>query len=180
MKGIKETLIISLFSYGLLCHFGLQAADSSGHQAPSSLSDFTPQMALACIQLNKDLNLASQQMIGTETHKSELASKIRYLDEQIEERRRLIESLDQRHSQQNNKNYNQLVQQFNDLSDERKTTLRDYNHQHSLHLSQHNSVIRLEERLNQQCFQNIRLDQTVYQEACVGEAVRWCSAFEFN
>ena len=141
---------------------------------------FSLDMARACIQLNSDLGLASQQMLATESSKAELASKIRYLEGVIEERRSLIEELDRVATQQNNENYNQLVTQYEDLTEERRRAIADYNDTHERHVSQHNSVIRLEQRFNNQCLQNISLTEDVYREACKDQQVRWCNAFNFN
>lgn len=142
--------------------------------------EFNLANARDCIRLNKDLNLASQQMLRTEKEKAELASKVRYLEKVIEERRLLIKQLDQRRYQENNDNYNQLIEQFESLRAERKDTIRQYNTQHELHVSQHNSVIRLEQRFSSTCLSNISLSESVYRQACESEDVRWCSAFNFN
>ncbi len=170
MNRITTGLLIS----SLLLSSALLAAE------PGSKSDFSLADARDCIRLNKDLNLASQQMLSTEKLKAELASKVSYLEKVIKERRTLIEQLDQRHYQQNNDNYNQLIEQFESLRAERKDTIRQYNTQHELHVSQHNSVVRLEQRFSADCLSNISLSETVYQQACAAEDVRWCSAFEFN
>lgn len=146
----------------------------------NSDSTFTLEMANSCISLNKDLKLASEQMIRTENLKSELASKIHYLDGVISERRQLIEKLDQRNTQQNNDNYNQLVSQYEELTDERRQALGVYNQQHDLHVSQHDSVIRLEQRFSSRCLYGIALTEDVYRTACGDSQIRWCTAFNFN
>ena len=145
--------------------------------APATI---TMEQAKTCIALNKDLNLASQQLIHTESEKSQLASRIHYLDDTLEERRRLIEKLDRVNTQQNNENYNQLVSQYEDLRDERRNTITQYNTKHELHISQHNSVIRLEQRFNADCLYNISIVRDIYEQACQQESVRWCTAFDFN
>lgn len=141
---------------------------------------FNKQKAFMCIQLNKDMNLASQQMIETETEKANLSSKVRYLQGAISERRNLIEELDQSNYQQNNDNYNQLFNQYESLVDEKAETVALYNEQQQLHLTQHNSVVRLEQRFNAQCLQQVEISQQLYKEVCQLEKVRWCSAFNFN
>ena len=141
---------------------------------------FTLEMANSCISLNKDLKLASEQMIKTETQKSELASKVHYLDGVIGERRNLIEKLDQRNTQHNNDNYNQLISQYEDLTEERRQAIDVYNRQHDLHVSQHDSVIRLEQRFSSQCLYGITLTEDVYRTACGDSQLRWCEAFNFN
>ena len=150
-------------------------ADSSNHE-------LTLEMANHCILLNKDLNTASQQLIKTETEKAEIASKIRYLDGAIDQRHALINQLDQTPDQQNNENYNQLIQQFENLTEERRETISDYNQQHQLHVIQHESVIRLEQRFNKKCLSNISIAEATYSKACEDElsSVRWCQAFSFE
>ena len=161
----------------ILCHstaFADEAVSSRDEGA------FNKQKAYMCIQLNKDLNQASQQMLETETEKANISSKIRYLQGAIKERRNLIEDLDQRSYQQNNDNYNQLVDQYESLVDEKAETVVLFNDQQQLHLTQHNSVIRLEQRFNSQCLQQVEITQKLYKEVCLLEKVRWCSAFNFN
>ena len=141
---------------------------------------FTKQQAFMCIQLNKDLNLASQQMLETESRKAYLKSKIVYLQGAIKERREQIEELDQRNYQQNNENYNQLVNQYEDLVEEKKETVNQFDLKHDMHVTQHNSVIRLEQRFSSKCLDQIVITQELYTEVCKLEDVRWCSAFSFN
>lgn len=150
--------------------------------AESDNATFTLEMATRCILLNKDLSLASSQLLNTENKKAEITSKIRYLERVIEERRALIEELDQVSTYQNNDNYNQLVEQFENLTEEKRETLKGYNKQHQLHVIQHESVIRLEQRFNKQCLNNISLPEDIYQQACESETatVRWCQAFSFE
>ncbi len=172
MKWNKKTLLLSI-------SLSLSSAAIPTARLYAE-NTFSLEMARACIQLNSDLGLASQQMLSTESTKSELASKIHYLEGVIEERRRLIEQLDQVATEQNNENYNQLVQQYEDLTTERRIAIAEYNETHQRHVTQHNSVIRLEQRFNRQCLQNISLTEEVYREACKDQHVRWCSAFNFN
>ncbi len=150
--------------------------------ANANASEFTLEQASRCILLNKDLNLASSQLIKTETKKAEMASKIHYLERIINERRTLIEQLDQIATHENNKNYNQLVLQFENLTQERRESIADYNQQHQLHIVQHESVIRLEQRFTSQCLNNIQLSESVYQQACDQQTtdIRWCQAFSFD
>lgn len=146
----------------------------------NSDNTFTLEMAQSCIVLNRDLKLAREQMIRTESLKSELASKVHYFDGVISERRHLIERLDQRNTQQNNDNYNQLISQYEDLTEERRQALSEYNQQHDLHVSQHDSVIRLEQRFSSQCLYGIILTEDVYRTACGDSQIRWCTTFNFN
>lgn len=141
---------------------------------------FTKQKAEMCIQLNKDVNLASQQMLQTESDKAHLKSKIQYLQGAIKERRDLIEELDQRNYQQNNENYNKLVGQYEDLVEEKSETIELFNEKQQLHVTQHNSVVRLEQRFSAQCLEQVEITQQLYHEVCKLENVRWCSAFSFN
>ena len=147
-------------------------ADSDGN--------ITKQHALVCIQLNKDLNLASGQMLETESNRTYIKSKITYLDSQLQQRRDLIHELDQRNTQSNNDNYNQLVNQFEELLEERKDEISNYDKEHQLYLSQHESVVRLERRFASECQENIQMAETLHQEVCRLEDVRWCSLFNFS
>ncbi len=153
----------------------LSAPTSATASQPFSLDN-----ARACIQLNKDLALAREQMLETEQEKAHLASKVHYLEGAIEERRSLINRLDQRNTQSNNENYNQLVSQYEDLSEERQDTIDDYNQTHDRHVVQHDSVVRLEQRFSSECLYEITLTEDIYTEACKFEDVRWCKAFSFN
>jgi len=147
-------------------------ADSDGN--------ITKQHALVCIQLNKDLNLASGQMLETESNRAYIKSKISYLDSQLQQRRELIHELDQRNTQSNNDNYNQLVNQFEELLEERKDEISGYNKEHQLYLSQHKSVVRLEQRFSSECQENIQIAEALHQEVCQFEDVRWCRLFNFS
>ena len=142
-------------------------------------SDFTLDQAFACIQLNKDLQLASQQMLQTENSKAHISSKISYLDGAIQERRDLIEKLDQTPSQDNNENYNQLVTQYENLVEERRDDIGKYQQIHQLHITQHESVIRLEQRFSQTCLTDIVISEEIYTQACQQQQVRWCTVFNF-
>ncbi len=137
------------------------------------------QLALSCIQLNKDMNLASQQMLSTESSKTTLTSKINYLQGQITQRRDKIRELDQRNTQSNNKNYNQLVTQFEDLLEERRQAITEYERQNQLHVTQHKSVVRLEQRFSDKCLDNIQITQELHKEVCQLEDIRWCNLFKF-
>ncbi|RDH82659.1 MAG: hypothetical protein DIZ80_10285 [endosymbiont of Galathealinum brachiosum] len=140
----------------------------------------TQEHALNCIQTNKDMILASQQMIETENTKTRLRSKIEYLQNEIRKRRQVIEKLDRQHDQGNNENYNQLITQFEDLMDERKQTISLYDQKNQLHVTQHKSVIRLEQRFSDLCFKNIQITQKMHKDICTGETIRWCSLFKFQ
>jgi len=139
----------------------------------------TKQHALSCIQLNHDMKLASQQMLTTESDKSHLKSKINYLQKEITKRRQLIEKLDQQNTQQNNNNYNALVTQFEDLVEERKQIIKLYNDENQLHKTQHESVVRLEERFSKTCLNGIKMTQKMHHDVCQSIDIRWCTLFEF-
>jgi len=172
---LKNILTLSA-TYILGCTLAMaNDSDNSSESGP-----FTKQKAQMCIQLNKDVNLASQQMLVTENDKTLLKSKILYLQGAIRERRDLIEELDQRNDQQNNDNYNKLFAQYEDLVAEKQETVELFNEQQQLHLSQHNSVVRLEQRFSATCLERVEITQQLYNEVCKLESVRWCSAFNFN
>jgi len=168
---------IYLISISYLLTFSAFASNSPQADISTYINE---QQALTCIQLNKDLNLASKQMLDSEANQAHLKSKIFYLDDEINQRRNLIEELDQRHYQENNQNYNQLVQQYEDLSDERQNTVRTYNEEHQRYLTQHESVVRLEQRFSNQCLQNIEITEALHARVCQLEDIRWCRAFNFN
>lgn len=173
MRKINLTLTITYV-------LGLSLAQASELSDSNTQGPFTKQRAYMCIELNKELNLASQQMIATENSKSHTKSKILYLQDAIKERRDLIEELDQRNYQQNNDNYNKLYNQYESLVEEKKETVNLFNQQQALHTSQHNSVIRLEQRFSSQCLNQVEISQQLYNEVCELEKVRWCSAFNFD
>lgn len=138
------------------------------------------QQALSCIQLNKDMNLASQQMLLTEPNTAHLKSKISYLSEELATRRNIIEQLDRRYTTENNDNYNSLVSQFEDLRDEYNETIELYNIEQQKYVSQHESVIRLEQRFSTECLQQISITQDLFNEVCQFEDIRWCTLFNFD
>lgn len=168
-------LFAYLISSFLLFSSSVLASDS----ATSEAGFITQQHALTCIQTNEDLNLASRQMLLTETDKSHLKSKIDYLHSEIEKRRQLIEKLDRQNSHENNDNYNQLFTQFEDLTDERKQTISLYKEKNQLHITQHESVIRLEQRFSNECLTSIQITEKMHNEICENSSVRWCSLFKF-
>jgi len=140
----------------------------------------TRQHALNCIQQNKEMSRASKQMINTETNKAHLKSKINYLQNEIQNRRLLIHKLDQRSDHSNNENYNQLVDQFETLIEEHKDNINLYNEENQLHISQHESVKRLEKRFSSQCLNNIQIKENLHKLVCAGENIRWCGLFQFQ
>lgn len=171
MKKILLTLSISLPLSTALAQ-NPPILDTSGF--------VTKEHALSCIQTNKDMNLASQQMIETENTKTSLTSKIEYLHTEIHKRRQLIDKLDRQRNQGNNENYNQLVTQFEDLMDERKQAVSLYDKENQLHATQHKSVIRLEQRFSELCFNNIQITQKMHRDICASESIRWCNLFKFQ
>jgi len=139
----------------------------------------TQQHALTCIQINKDMNLASQQLLSTEANKENIKSKINYLHNEIQKRRQLINRLDKQNNQSNNKNYNELIIQFENLVDERKQTISLYENENQLHVTQHESVIRLEQRFSNKCLNNLQITQEMHTQICKLQNIRWCSLFKF-
>ncbi len=168
----KFLLIISLLS--LSAH--VFANDSAALDANGFI---TQKHALNCIQTNKDMNLARQQMLATESKKAHLKSKIDYLHNEVQKRRQLIENLDRQHNQGNNKNYNQLITKFEDLREERKQDIVLYDEKNQLHITQHKSVIRLEQRFSNTCLDNIQITQKMHNAICLNENIRWCNLFKF-
>jgi len=169
----KIFIILSfLFSSPLLFANNSINVDKSGF--------ITRQHALSCIQINKDMTLASQQMLTTEANKSNLKSKINYLQNEIKSRRQLIHKLDQSNNQSNNENYNQLIDQFESLIEERKDSIKSYDKENQLHVSQHDSVIRLEKRFSTQCLNNIQIKENLHKLVCADENIRWCGLFQFQ
>jgi len=140
---------------------------------------FTHAHALNCIQINKDMNLASQQLLSTEANKANFKSKITYLHKEIQKRRQLINRLDKQNNQGNNKNYNQLIKQFENLVDERKHAISLYENENLLHVTQHKSVIRLEQRFSTKCLNNLQMTEELHTQVCKHQNIRWCSLFEF-
>ncbi|MCW9046502.1 MAG: hypothetical protein OQK46_00375 [Gammaproteobacteria bacterium] len=140
----------------------------------------TKQHALNCIQQNKEMSRASKQMINTETNKTHLKAKINYLQNEIKNRRQFIHKLDQSSDHSNNENYNQLIDQFELLIEEHKDAIKLYNQENQLHISQHNSVKRLEERFSSQCLNNIQIQENLHNVVCAGENIRWCGLFQFQ
>ena len=125
------------------------------------------------------MNLASQQMITTENTKTRLASKIKYLKNEIHKRRQLIEELDRQDNQVNNENYNQLITQFEDLIEERKQSIVLYKNKNQLLVTQHESVVRLEQRFSNQCLTNVKITKKMHLLVCQNEEIRWCNQFQF-
>ncbi|VAW65819.1 hypothetical protein MNBD_GAMMA08-711 [hydrothermal vent metagenome] len=150
---------------------------------PSSTSDdygfITRQYALSCIQLNKDLNLASKQMLETEEVKAHITGKISYLEKEIQKRRQLIEKLDQNSTRENNGNYNNLVTQFEDLLLERQHNITFYDKENQMHIVQHASVVRLEKRFSSQCLSEIKITEELHKSVCESKKNRWCEFFTF-
>lgn len=169
----KIFLILSyLIPTSLVCASNSINLDSNGF--------ITKQHALTCIQINKDMKLASQQMLTTESDKSHLKSKINYLHREITKRRQLIEKLDQQNIQGNNDNYNKLITQFEDLVEERKQVINLYNDENQLHETQHKSVVRLEQRFSKACLNGIKMRQEMHQDVCLSNDIRWCKLFQFK
>jgi len=139
----------------------------------------TRQHALSCIQLNKDVNLASEQMLETEKVKVHISSKISYLENEIQKRRQLIEKLDQNSTRENNENYNNLVTQFENLLLERQHNIKFYDEENQMHIVQHASVVRLEKRFSSQCLAEIKITEELHKDICKSEKNRWCELFTF-
>ncbi len=136
--------------------------------------------AINCIKANKEVDLAHQQMQDAGTEKALLSSKIHYLEAEIEKRRELIERLDRRHYQENNENYNQLVIRFEELVEERKLTIEEFNSKQQSYVSQFHDVTQLEKQFSSQCMQQVQIEKELYDEVCQYEVISWCKAFSFN
>ena len=138
------------------------------------------EFALGCIQLNLDLDQASEHMRQTETDRAELKARILYLKNEIRRRRDLIEELDQRSTQENNDNYNRLVDQYEELTEEHNQAVHDYNQQQNLFASQYNRVSELQQRFTSRCLQQMQMSEALYRDICESGDSRWCRAFHFS
>lgn len=167
-------IIASLITGSLMLTQAAQGEDSV------TTSAFGMDQARSCIAQGNELDEASKQLQSIEQHKNDLASKIHYLEGVVKERKTLIESLDKRNYQQNNQNYNELVEQYESLSQEHRDTISQYNQQHKRHLEQYNKINQLDQQFAQSCLKNINLTADIYRQACTGDDSRWCSAFSFN
>jgi TolA-binding protein len=139
----------------------------------------TRQQALVCIQINNDLLFSQHQASLSANRKQHLKSKIDYLHNEIQKRRNLINDLDQQKNQSNNKNYNQLITQFESLIEERKQTIALYEDEDQQHITHHQNVNRLDEQYLHQCSNNIQITQKLYKDVCNSLDNRWCSSFNF-
>ncbi|VAW62650.1 hypothetical protein MNBD_GAMMA11-908 [hydrothermal vent metagenome] len=139
----------------------------------------TRQNALGCIQSSTELAGERQQLRVVEADKLHLNSKIIYLQNEIEKRRRLIESLDKHPTQLNNENYNQLVTQFEALREEHRETIQLFEEKQNQFINQHSHFNELEHRHNAHCLDNIQVTRKLYLEVCEHDVSNWCKAFYF-
>jgi len=135
--------------------------------------------ALQCIKTNKTINVTQQNILASEANKANLKSKIDYLIGQIQKRRDLIEGLDQQPSQINNDSYNQLIDQFEELREERKNIIKIYNAADKQHLQQHEKYLDLQKTYSQQCLNNIQINKALFKKVCGLENSGWCGLFSF-
>lgn len=135
----------------------------------------TQEHALMCIKTNKTMNTISQELLSTENRKSLLKSKIHYLHNRIQKRRQLIEQLDQQHDQSNNKDYNQLITQFENLLNERKQSITFYDEENQLYVTQNKQLTHLEQQFSAQCLQHLKISNITYQNVCQSEKAGWCA-----
>lgn len=151
-------------------------ADSASKDAKGFI---THKDALHCMQLNKDVVASQQQLLSFATGKANLKSKIDYLQNQIQIRRRQIEELDQKNYQDNNKNYNQLIDQFESLMAERKQTIALYDKKDRQHQAHNQQDIKLQNTYTEQCLNHIKITKQIHKDACQQSNSRWCSKFKF-
>ena len=139
----------------------------------------THKHALTCIQKNKDIASSQQKLQAFDTRKATLKGKIDYLQKEIQIRRDKIEELDQRHYQDNNKNYNQLISQFDDLMAERKQAVAQYNKEDLQHIEQNNDDINMQNAYVEQCLNNVKITKTLHTQICKTSINPWCKGFTF-
>jgi len=135
--------------------------------------------AVHCIKLSENVTSSQQLLVNFESRKANLKSKIDYLHNQIQIRRVKIEELDQRNDQQNSKNYNQLINQFENLIEERKQVVAQYNLQNQNHLTHHQENIDLQNNYTKQCLNHIQVNQKLHKQLCTQLTNPWCSGFTF-
>jgi len=139
----------------------------------------THKQALSCMQMNKNIASSQQKLQAFDNSKATLKGKIEYLQKEIQIRRDKIEELDQRNYQSNNKNYNELVDQFEDLVAERKQTVAQYNKEDLQHIEQNNNDINLQNQYIEQCLNNVKITEKTYSQVCKTSNNPWCKGFTF-
>jgi len=139
----------------------------------------THKHALTCIQKNKDIASSQQKLQAFDTRKATLKGKIEYLQKEIQIRRNKIEELDQRHFHDNNKNYNQLISQFDELMAERKQTVAQYNKEDLQHIEHNNNDIDMQNYYIEQCLNNIKITKNLHSQICKTSNNPWCEGFSF-
>lgn len=142
-----KNLVLSRSLHLIICCVFSVAA----YALPNSSDLRNPQQSIQCMQLNHDRKLALDQIQRTAQVKIDLKSKINYLHKIIQKRRDLITQLDKLANQTNNKNYNQLVKQFDELVKERKLAMSAYRQKHRQHKVQRESEERLTQRFTTLC-----------------------------
>ena len=135
--------------------------------------------ALQCIQLDKDIRLTKQKTLRHLNTKTNLKSKIDYLQNEINQRRRLIEDLDQKHTQINNDNYNKLIIQFENLLEEHKQSIENYNDENDLHKTDNTHAIQLQQTYSDACLNGIQITEELHKDICSREQSEWCGLFKF-
>ncbi len=139
----------------------------------------THEHALRCIQMGKDVVASHQHLLTFETRKASLKNKINYLHEQIELRRQKITELDQQHYQENNKSYNLLIAQFEELVEERKHTITIYNNENKKHLAHGAENVTLQNTYTEQCLNHIQITEILHKKVCPNSNTKWCTEFTF-
>jgi len=135
--------------------------------------------ALQCIQLDNDIRLSKQKTLNHLNTKTNLKSKIDYLQNEIDQRRRLIEDLDKKHTQINNENYNQLIIQFETLREEHRQSIDKYNNENELHQTDNTNVIHLQQTYSSTCLDGIQITEKLHKDICSQKQSEWCGFFKF-
>ncbi len=163
----------------LCCVFNATSVYALDTETDDSSNYITYRQALNCIESSQNLEARRQQLRLDEADKVYTSSKIMYLQREVGKRRKLIKSLDLRHTQQNNENYNQLVAQFEALLEEHRTTVEIFNKKQRLFLDQHKRFSEIEYNHNAHCLQQAHITKSLYDEVCDHDESSWCKSFYF-
>ncbi|HED34442.1 MAG TPA: hypothetical protein ENJ08_09540 [Gammaproteobacteria bacterium] len=163
----------------LCCMLNAASAYALDTETGENSDYITYQQALSCIQSSQNLEARRQQLRLDEADKAYISSKVMYLQNEVRKRRKLIESLDQRHTQQNNENYNQLVNQFEALLEEHRATIELFDKKQRLFLNQHKQFSEIEYNHNARCLQQTHITKSLYNEVCSHDESSWCRSFYF-
>jgi len=163
----------------LCCIFNTTPTYALDAETGDNTDYITYQQALNCIESSQNLEARRQQLRLDEADKAYIGSKVMYLQNEVRKRRKLIASLDQRHTQQNNENYNQLVVQFEALLEEHRETIALFDKKQRLFLNQHKQFSEIEYNHNARCLQQTHITKSLYNEVCDHEESSWCKSFYF-